>query len=106
MTSRMPEDYVHAGGKIPEDILRQSWGEITSTSNCTDYQSRRLNIKMERADGEKEFLHMLNGTAIAVSRALIAVLENYQQKDGSVIVPEVLQKWAGFDVIKRKQYGN
>ncbi len=99
MTSRLPQDYVYGGGAIPGEILSQSWGEVTSTSNCTDYQARRLNIKMERAGGQKEFLHMLNGTAIAVSRALIAILENYQQKDGSVIVPEVLRKYVGKDII-------
>jgi len=72
---------------------KTGWGEITSTSDTTDYQSRRLNIKTERADGKKEFLHMLNGTAIAVSRALIAIVENHQQADGSVIIPKVLRKW-------------
>ncbi len=72
---------------------KNDWGEITSTSNTTDYQARRLNIKVQRKDGKKEFLHMLNGTAIAVSRALIAIIENYQQEDGSVKIPEVLRKY-------------
>jgi len=72
---------------------RNDWGEITSTSDTTDYQARRLNIKVKRKDGRKEFLHMLNGTAIATSRALIAVIENYQQADGSVVIPEVLRKY-------------
>ena len=72
---------------------RNDWGEITSTSDTTDYQARRLNIKVKRKDGKKEFLHMLNGTAIATSRALIAIIENCQQKDGSIIIPEVLRKW-------------
>lgn len=72
---------------------RDGWGEITSTSDTTAYQARRLNIKVERKDGTKEFLHMLNGTAVAVSRALIAIIENYQQTDGSVKIPEVLQKY-------------
>jgi len=72
---------------------RNGWGEVTSTSDTTDYQARRLNIKVKRADGKKEFLHMLNGTAIAVSRALIAIIENGQQADGSVVIPEVLQKY-------------
>ena len=81
---------------------RNGWGEVTSTSDTTTYQSRRLNIKVERKDGTKEFLHMLNGTAIAVSRALIAIIENYQQKDGSVSVPKVLQKYTGFKTIKAK----
>ena len=83
---------------------RNDWGEITSTSNTTDYQARRLNIKVKRADGKKEFLHLLNGTAIATSRALIAILENYQQADGSVVIPEVLRKWmpGGQEIIKAK----
>jgi len=76
------------------------FGEVTSASNCTDYQSRRLNIRV-RKKGEKgtQFVHTLNGTAVAISRALIAVLENYQQADGSVVVPEVLRKWVGKDRI-------
>ena len=72
------------------------YGEVTSTSNCTDYQARRLNIRY-KTKGEKgtNFVHTLNGTAIAVSRAMIAILENCQHADGSIIVPEVLQKWVG-----------
>lgn len=79
---------------------RGDYGEVTSTSNCTDYQARRLNIRFRRK-GEKgtQFVHTLNGTAIAISRALIAVLENHQQADGSVIVPEVLRPFAGIDRI-------
>lgn len=69
--------------------------ETHSTSNTTDFQSRRLNIKVRRADGALEFLHMLNGTAFAIGRTLIAILENYQQEDGSVRVPEVLQAYMG-----------
>lgn len=85
-------------------VSRDGWGEVTSTSDTTAYQSRRLNIKVERKNGEKEYLHMLNGTAIAVSRALIAVLENYQQADGSVKIPEVLIIYMpeGMSVIKKK----
>ena len=76
------------------------WGEITSTSNCTDYQARRLGIRFRRQAGHKpELVHTLNGTAIATSRTLIAVLENYQQADGSVLVPEVLRPLTGFDRI-------
>ncbi len=76
------------------------FGEVTSTSNCTDYQARRLNIRY-KTKGEKgtHFVHTLNGTAIACSRALIAVLENYQQADGSIVVPEALRKWVGKDRI-------
>lgn len=78
------------------------WGEITSTSNCTDYQARRLNIRFKDSDGKNKFVHMLNGTAIAVSRAIIAILENFQQEDGSVRLPRALVPYCGFDVIKRK----
>lgn len=75
---------------------RDDWGEMTSTSNTTDYQARRLNIKYRQKNGVIEFLHTLNGTALATSRALIAILENYQQEDGSVIIPEVLHEYTGF----------
>ncbi|MCL1992052.1 MAG: serine--tRNA ligase [Spirochaetes bacterium] len=78
------------------------WGEITSTSNCTDYQARRLNIRFKDTDGKNKFVHMLNGTAIAVSRAIIAILENFQQADGSVRLPKALVPYCGFDVIKKK----
>ncbi len=76
------------------------YGEVTSTSNCTDYQSRRLDIRY-RVKGEKgtHFVHTLNGTAVAISRALIAIMENCQQADGSILVPEVLRKWVGKDRI-------
>lgn len=78
------------------------YGEVTSTSNCTDFQARRLDIRY-RNKGEKgtHFLHTLNGTAIAISRALIAILENYQQADGSVLVPEVLRPLVGKERIAR-----
>ncbi|MEE9384518.1 MAG: serine--tRNA ligase [Nannocystaceae bacterium] len=79
---------------------RGDWGEITSASNCTDYQARRLKIRYQphSHDGGKKktrFVHMLNGTAVATSRALLAILENYQQADGSVRVPEVLVPLVG-----------
>ena len=76
------------------------WGEVTSTSNCTDYQARRLNIRYKKT-GEKgtHFVHTLNGTAFALSRALISILENHQQADGSVVIPEVLRAWVGKDKI-------
>jgi len=72
------------------------YGEVTSTSNCTDYQARRLNIRY-KVPGQKgtRFVHTLNGTAVAVSRAILAILENYQEADGSVVVPEVLRPWVG-----------
>ena len=66
------------------------YGEVTSTSNCTDYQSRNLNVRYKDDDGKTKFVHMLNGTAVALSRAVVAVLENYQQEDGSVRIPEAL----------------
>ncbi|AMV37993.1 serine--tRNA ligase [Planctomyces sp. SH-PL62] len=76
------------------------YGEVTSTSDCTDYQARRLNIRYRPA-GQKgtRFVHTLNGTAVAVSRALIAVIENYQRADGKIDVPEVLKPYIGKDVI-------
>ncbi|MBN2651914.1 MAG: serine--tRNA ligase [Spirochaetales bacterium] len=77
------------------------WGEVTSTSNCTDYQSRRLGIKYKDKE-TKEFLHMLNGTAVATSRAIIAVMENFQQEDGSILIPKQLQPYTGFDRIAKK----
>ena len=72
------------------------YGEVTSTSNCTDYQSRRLDVRY-KVKGEKgtQLVHTLNGTAVAISRAIIAILENYQQADGSILIPEVLRKWMG-----------
>ncbi|MFH0864146.1 MAG: serine--tRNA ligase [Candidatus Gottesmanbacteria bacterium] len=78
---------------------RGEYGEVTSTSNCTDYQARNLNIKFKRKNGQMEFIHMLNGTAIATSRTPLAILENYQQKDGSVLIPEVLREYIGFEKI-------
>lgn len=76
------------------------WGEVTSTSNCTDYQSRRLNIRYKnKAEKGTHLVHTLNGTAVAISRAIIAIMENYQQEDGSIVVPEVLRAWVGKDVI-------
>jgi len=69
------------------------WAEITSTSNCTDYQARGLNIKYKDKFSKKNYVYTLNGTAIAVSRALIAILENFQQADGSVIVPDILRNY-------------
>ena len=70
---------------------RGKWGEITSTSNCPDYQSRRLNIRFkDKQTGNNRFVHMLNGTAIAVSRTLIALIENGQRADGSIRLPSCL----------------
>lgn len=71
---------------------RQMFGEISSCSNCTSYQSRRLNIKYQAGSGT-EFVHTLNGTACAVPRMLIALLETYQNNNGTVTVPECLRKY-------------
>ncbi len=78
------------------------YGEVTSTSNCTDYQARRLNIKYKDDDGKNKYVHTLNGTAIAVGRAMLAILENYQNEDGSVTIPPVLVPYCGFDKISPK----
>lgn len=76
------------------------FGEVTSTSNCTSYQARRLNIRFKTKDQKgTNFVHTLNGTAIAISRAIIAVLENYQQADGTVRVPDALQSYMGKSVL-------
>lgn len=75
--------------------MKNGWGEITSTSNCTDFQSRRLNIKYVNAEGQKSYVHTLNGTAVALSRMPIAILENYQQADGTINIPEVLRPYMG-----------
>ena len=78
------------------------YGEVTSASNCTDYQARRLNIRCKSPDKKgTQFVQTLNGTAISCARAIIAVLENYQQADGSVVVPTVLRPWVGRDVITK-----
>jgi len=74
--------------------------ETHSSSNCTDFQARRLNMRYKDKNGKMQFVHTLNGTAFAIGRILIMIMENYQQKDGSIKVPKVLQKYAGFKVIK------
>ncbi|ADN02877.1 serine--tRNA ligase [Spirochaeta thermophila] len=85
---------------------REGWGEITSTSNCTDYQARRLGVRFKEAEGGKpRFVHMLNGTALAVPRVIIAILENFQERDGSVRIPEALVPYTGFNVIRPKAGG-
>ena len=85
---------------------QNAYREIVSCSNCTDYQARRLNIKYREKEGEppKEFVHTLNSTAIATGRTMVAIVENYQQKDGSVDVPEVLRKYmSGIKKIEPKR---
>jgi len=69
--------------------------EVSSISNCTDYQSRRSNIRFRREDGKLEFVHTLNGSGLATSRLMVALLENNQQEDGSVLLPAVLQPYLG-----------
>ncbi len=81
---------------------QNQYRETHSTSNCTDFQARRLNIKYRDLKTKKpEFIHTLNGTAFAIGRTLIAIIENYQQKDGSIVVPKILQKYTGFKTIKK-----
>jgi seryl-tRNA synthetase len=75
------------------------WGEITSASNCTDYQARRLGIRFKE-EGKSRFVHTLNGTALAISRTLIALLENFQREDGSVELPKALTGYTGFGEIR------
>lgn len=78
---------------------RGAYGEVTSCSNTTDFQARRLNVRF-RERGRTEFVHTLNGTALATSRVLIALLENYQEPDGSVRIPEALVPYTGFDRVE------
>ena len=78
---------------------QQTYREVASCSNTTDYQTRGINTKVKTVDGKTQFAHALNATALAMSRTIIAILENYQQKDGSVIIPQVLQKYTGFNSI-------
>ena len=72
-----------------------SYRELTSCSNCTDFQTRNLNIRVRRKDGSVEVLHSLNGTAVALARSLVAIVEHYQTKDGKLQIPEVLQPFMG-----------
>lgn len=71
------------------------YGEITSTSNCTDYQARRMNIKHKNAEGKSEFVHTLNGTAVVLSRFPVAIAEQFQNEDGSIAIPKALQPYMG-----------
>jgi len=79
----------------------KQYRETHSVSTCTDYQARRLNIKF-REGNKTDFVHTLNGTAFAIGRTILAILENHQQKDGSVLIPKLLQKYTGFDKISPK----
>ena len=89
-------------GRADEAHPDGDYGEVTSTSNCTDFQARRLNVKYRDDDGKNKYVHMINGTAIAVGRAMLALIENYQNEDGSVTIPEVLVPFCGFDKIGPK----
>ncbi len=81
---------------------QDKYRETHSTSTITDFQARRLNIRFKRNSTSKlEYAHTLNGTAFAIGRILIAILENYQRADGTIAVPQALQKYCGFDVIRR-----
>ena len=80
---------------MPGRDSAEKYGEVTSASNCTDFQSRRLNMRYRTSDNSKRYPYTLNGTAIALSRTLIAILENYQEADGSIRIPEVLQAYMG-----------
>ncbi|MFZ8859289.1 MAG: serine--tRNA ligase [Thermocrinis sp.] len=79
---------------------QNKYREISSCSNCTDFQARRMNTRFKDSQGRKRFVHTLNGSGLAVGRTLAAILENYQQRDGSVVVPEVLRDYLKAEVIK------
>uniref|UniRef100_A0A087X9J9 Serine--tRNA ligase, mitochondrial n=2 Tax=Poecilia formosa TaxID=48698 RepID=A0A087X9J9_POEFO len=83
---------------------RNSYGEVSSASNCTDYQSRRLNILYEREDGSLQYAHTVNATACAIPRMIISILETHQTKDRTVRVPQALQPYLGLEVIERPKY--
>lgn len=88
---------------MPGKGEKGEYGEITSASNCTDFQARRLNIRFKDiATGKNQYVHTLNGTACALSRTLVAVLENYQTKDGSIIMPSALKPYLNFDCIVKR----
>jgi seryl-tRNA synthetase len=83
-----------------------AFGEVTSTSNCTDYQSRRLRVRFRRKGAKgTELVHMLNGTAVANSRAILALLENHQRADGTVAVPKALQRYVGREELRPPRAG-
>jgi seryl-tRNA synthetase len=83
---------------------QNTYREISSCSNCRDFQARRMNARYKRADGKSDFVHTLNGSALAIGRTIIAVMENYQRRDGSVAVPQVLISYMnGVEVIHRQE---
>ncbi|XP_031597397.1 serine--tRNA ligase, mitochondrial [Oreochromis aureus] len=83
---------------------RNSYGEVSSASNCTDYQSRRLNILYEREDGSLQYAHTVNATACAIPRTVIAILETHQTKEGTIRVPRALQPYLSLEVIEKPKY--
>ena len=78
---------------------QNSWREISSVSNCESFQARRMQARTRAAAGKTEFVHTLNGSGLAVGRALVAVLENYQQADGSILIPDVLHPYMGGKIV-------
>ncbi|MCK4433519.1 MAG: serine--tRNA ligase [Methanomicrobia archaeon] len=81
--------------------VQNEYREVVSCSNCTDYQARRLNMRYRTKEGNK-FVHTLNSTCIATTRALVAILENFQNADGSITIPKVLRKYTGFEKIEKE----
>jgi seryl-tRNA synthetase len=79
------------------------YGEVTSTSNCTDYQARSLQIRYKDENNNNQYVHMLNGTAIALSRAIVAIMENFQNRDGSISMPKALIPYTNFEVIEARK---
>ncbi len=98
-TGRVPAKTIDLEGWFPS---QQQYRELGSCSNCLDFQARRSNTKFQDAN-EIKFVHTLNNTAIATERMIVCIIENFQQKDGSVIIPDVLQKYTGFKIIKAKK---
>jgi seryl-tRNA synthetase len=77
------------------------WLEVSTCSNCWDFQARRANIRYRpHPESKPEYVHTLNGSGLALPRVLIAIIENYQQKDGSIAIPEALRPYTGFDIIR------
>jgi seryl-tRNA synthetase len=79
---------------------QNTYREISSCSNCEDFQARRMQARFKDTNGKNRLVHTLNGSGLAVGRTLVAILENYQNADGSITVPEVLRPYMGCDIIK------
>ena len=88
-------------GQSGSDGILGNYRETNSCSNTTDFQARGVNVKYRPSKGSPQFVHMLNATCFAIGRILIAIIENYQQADGSILVPEVLRSYTGFDRISK-----